>query len=244
MSEFKILPAKNISISSINSGNIEKDETGLCLMIGNEKIEKVCVYGVVVSVEKDDVTKKINITLDDGSSLVSVVVFDSERMDARVVPGCFAKAIGKIRFFDESLYIACDIIKKVTKPWAEFGKKIAEKSNYPKTQEKKQESKNYQKGKSDSESGKDEKPEKPSEKYENKNESPFDSGSLDIEEDDVVFESSDKKLLDFIKSKDKGEGVAASEIIESGIQDSESVLKKLLREGEIYEVRPGIYRVV
>ncbi|HDP73342.1 MAG TPA: hypothetical protein ENN46_00070 [Candidatus Woesearchaeota archaeon] len=243
MSEFKVPPAKNICIERILAGTIEKDETGFFLSLGDEKIEKVCVYGVVVSIEKDNITKKITVSLDDGAGIMPAVVFDLERMDDKILPGDFARVIGKIRFFDESPYIACDIIRKVSKQWMDFGKKSAAKASTHEKQEKslktgpakpkKQETENKQANKEENKEGiNDQSPQ-------------HISTELDVEEDNLVFESSDKKMLDFISEKDSGSGVDASEILESSnIKNAEEVLKKLLKEGEIYEVRPRRFRAV
>lgn len=50
----------------------------------------------------------------------------------------------------------------------------------------------------------------------------------------------DKIIYDLINELDSGDGAEVSEVIEkSNFDDSEIVIKRLLQEGEIYEVRPG-----
>ncbi|MBR9700000.1 hypothetical protein GOV09_06080 [Candidatus Woesearchaeota archaeon] len=62
-----------------------------------------------------------------------------------------------------------------------------------------------------------------------------------IEVEDVV--SDDKGLLSYIKSIDKGKGVAVEEIIKK-FPDSEKEIETLLKEGDLFENMPGKVKVL
>ncbi len=53
------------------------------------------------------------------------------------------------------------------------------------------------------------------------------------------------KIFKLIKERDNGDGADISEVISaSGVADSEALIKNLLKEGEIFEIRPGRLKVL
>ncbi len=65
---------------------------------------------------------------------------------------------------------------------------------------------------------------------------------LKFKEDIKRIKTPKKKILEYIKDNDKGEGVSAHTIIK--MFKSETGIKKLLVEGEIYEKTPGMLRLM
>ncbi len=54
-----------------------------------------------------------------------------------------------------------------------------------------------------------------------------------------------QKILEFIKDLDSGEGADVEEVIKrSGAPDAEALIKKLIKEGEIFEIRAGRLKVL
>ena len=54
-----------------------------------------------------------------------------------------------------------------------------------------------------------------------------------------------QKLLDFIKDLDTGEGAPSEEVMKrSGVPNAESLMRKLIEEGEIFELRPGRVKIL
>ena len=52
-------------------------------------------------------------------------------------------------------------------------------------------------------------------------------------------------VLKLVKNMDTGQGVSYEKIItSSGIGDCENIIKSLIEEGEIFEIRPGIVKVL
>ena len=54
--------------------------------------------------------------------------------------------------------------------------------------------------------------------------------------------SSSDNLIDFIKKNDKGDGVDFKDMLQ--IKNSESIIEMMLKEGDIFEVRPGRFKVL
>ncbi|HLC65048.1 MAG TPA: hypothetical protein VJI46_02885 [Candidatus Nanoarchaeia archaeon] len=67
------------------------------------------------------------------------------------------------------------------------------------------------------------------------------------EESEVIRETIDDdtstKVYNLIKSLDEGEGVEVERVI-SGIESAEKIISNLLKEGEIFEIRPGRVKVL
>lgn len=64
-----------------------------------------------------------------------------------------------------------------------------------------------------------------------------------IEEEVKISKNPFDQILEKIKDLDKGNGVNI-ELIKNNVLDSEKVLKQLLEDGEIYEIRPGVVKVL
>jgi len=65
------------------------------------------------------------------------------------------------------------------------------------------------------------------------------------EEIEENLESSGNVVYELIKRSDKGEGVLVENIIKiSKSEDSEKIVNKLLEKGDIFEVKPGIVKVL
>ena len=53
------------------------------------------------------------------------------------------------------------------------------------------------------------------------------------------------KIFQLIKSTDSGEGADTEEVIsKSNLENAEQLVKKLLEEGEIFEVKPGKLKIL
>jgi len=70
----------------------------------------------------------------------------------------------------------------------------------------------------------------------------FLDGDNNIEEDTVP--SSTNKIVKLIKELDKGEGVSIEEISSKDIEDIDKRIDILLKEGDIFEIKPGKLKVL
>ncbi|MBW2993456.1 hypothetical protein KY317_02685 [Candidatus Woesearchaeota archaeon] len=63
-----------------------------------------------------------------------------------------------------------------------------------------------------------------------------------VEEEIITEESTPDNLLEYIKNNDKGDGVPFVELIK--IAKEENAIEHLLKEGEIFEIKPGFFKVL
>ena len=68
-----------------------------------------------------------------------------------------------------------------------------------------------------------------------------DSGLI---EENIVDDGPANKVIKLIKELDKGEGVAVEDILPRNINDADKIIDMLLKEGEIFEIRPGRLKVL
>ena len=63
-------------------------------------------------------------------------------------------------------------------------------------------------------------------------------------QNEIVIESSKNKILKLIKDLDKGEGVLADNIPVNSNEDIDKIVSVLLKEGDVFEVKPGKLKVL
>ncbi len=66
-----------------------------------------------------------------------------------------------------------------------------------------------------------------------------------IEADEKITENPYEKILNLIKDTDLGDGASYEEVlVRSGIKEAEEILKSLLEQGEVFEIRPGKLKIL
>ncbi len=158
-----------------------------------------------------------NITIDDGTGKISLRVFENNKVLEKVAVGDIVLCIGKPREFNSEKYILPEIVRKIhDSKWLELRKKEL-------SQEAGQEQETEQRKEESEKRGEQEK----------------------VKDKESVEEDKFDKVLKTIKGLDSGEGVTAEEIIsESGQEETEQTLHLLLEKGEIFEIKPGKYKVL
>lgn len=156
-----------------------------------------------------------DITIDDGTGIIKIRSFDSFPEFDTVGIGDFALIIGKIREYGE-IYIAPEICRKVSTKWVE-----ERKEEWKKIKTLWENKKIIQ--------------EDIKEKVE------FKDASLPVEE--TKEESLLDKIITFIDSNDTGNGVSKNKILEV-IPESKETLERLILEGDIFEVKPDVFKVL
>ncbi len=63
-----------------------------------------------------------------------------------------------------------------------------------------------------------------------------------IEEEVIAEESPPDSLLEYIKNNDKGDGISYEELVK--VAKDENTIDYLLKEGEIFEIKPGFFKVL
>jgi len=157
-----------------------------------------------------------SMTIDDSTGTIILRVFNEENIFSGYSLGDCVLVVGKPREFNGSKYVIPDIIRKVDKDWLRFH--IGLLGN------------NIQ-----------------DEKFEGKLPLIEDSNNekKDIKENNEEEISNFQKIMNLIENLDNGSGASIDElIIESKLDNAEKIINTLLEEGEIFEVRPGIVKVL
>ena len=210
--------AFKVRIADILNNSYVKEDGWLpnYIAVGDRKVSRVNLLGVIVSKEitESDVVSQ-NFILDDGTGRVPLRFFEPARpLDV----GDIVTVIGRPREFGADRYVVPEIIRKVSDSrWVEVRKLelAAETQRYAK-------------------SG-----------IVNDN-SLSQTEELSVETEEFTEDLSPlSEIVGIIKGLDAGSGVGFEEIaVKSANPDIESAVKKLLEQGDIFEVKPGRYKVL
>lgn len=202
---------------------------------GNLQVNRVRILGTIVQKFVSDDDKYGFFILDDGTETIRIRSFqDTVDLIKSAEIGEMVDVFGRIRKYEDEIYVIPEIVKKIEDPNFWILRKIELKKQEEKLgirkEEKKQEAK---------------------------------SGEVDVEED-VIEEVIDKpspkeqttlgesvsprkKVIDSIAEFDEGEGVEVDHLIEKcGLETGivENVLTDLMNEGEIFEPRAGKVKIL
>lgn len=224
-------PACKVWISDIGNGQL-KHETGefgmYYFVLKDQPISRVNLVGNVVDVFISPERSFASVALDDGSGTINVRTFKEDiGMLEGLKVGDMVMVIGRIREYNNDKYVIPEIIKNLTDPNWELVRKLELLKEYGKP--KKIEGSSFVEVKSG-------------------NLVMAENGSENIVSEQVgeVTSSSRNKILSLIEKADEN-GAEHSFILTSlGITEEEAapILKELLSEGEIYQNRPGRYKVI
>ena len=189
-------------------------------LMNDKKVSRVNIIGAVVSNISEAPNFK-NFDFDDGTARISVRDF-GENVIKDVAIGDVILIIGRPRQYGNEKYIVPELIRKIEdKRWIEVRKLELKK-----------------------EFGEDAlRAEHPEEMY---FEESVSVKEVIVEEDIVSSASSKEKtpyqvVYETIKSLDKGEGIGIEEL---NIENAEKIIKDLLMQGEVFEIKPGRYKLL
>ena len=184
-------------------------------------VSRVALFGTVVEFDEK------SITLDDSTGVIEIRSFDDLKCVSELKNKDFIFIIGKVRQFNDLIYLSPEVCKTVSSDWKKYRDFNIEKV-------KDLVSKGLIKNRDEDVS--------------------FNSGVDVVNEvvDNAVNEttSSDpssltENVLKFIETEDSGEGVEKVKIIDSFDDSSISdVVDNLIMEGDIFEVKPGVFKVL
>lgn len=252
-------PAKMLPLSYIKDAQYLKQEgwNPNYIEVSNEKIYRVNIIGIVVS--KDQISpNNYVLSIDDGFSTMPLRTFDKPEIFLDISIGDFVIVIGKPREFGGQRYVLTEILRKIeNNAWLTFRQKLFEKKGLDKPLFDKQDNKK------DSAENVDN---RQSEKLEvhpdrNKNEDVVQNKEEEpdlIVTEEIIFEEkmeerekvSDNKspaeiIYSLIKELDLGEGADIDLIIKkSNIADAEKIIDRFIKEGEIYQSKPGKIKIL
>lgn len=169
------------------------------------KMSRVNLIATVVDTFRDGSGQFASVTLDDGSSVIRARVF-SENFSLlnQVEKGDVVLVVGRVRQYQEEVYVLPEIVRRVGKEW-ELARKVelVKQGNEPHVP------------------------------------APL-----------VASASSDKKpkfkILDMIREKGD-EGASMDILFERSVYSAEEtrkLIEELINEGEIYEPKPGQFRII
>jgi len=224
-------PAYKVWISEIGNGQLQHEtgEFGMYYFVLKDKpISRVNLIGSVVDVFISPERSFASVALDDGSGTINVRTFKEDiGMLEGLKVGDMVMVIGRIREYNNDKYIIPEIIKNLNDPNWELVRKLEllKEYGFPK----KADVKEFVEIKSG-------------------NAVMVDNGSENVVTEQVgeITSGSRNKILSLIEKADEN-GAEHSLILSSlGITEEEAapILKELLSEGEIYQSRPGRYKVI
>lgn len=243
MVEKKRLTAIKTDIKSIVSGKYFKPEgfqSNYVITPKGLKISRARILATIMNKFITEDEKYGFVVLDDESETMRAKVFKNTKLLENIKKGDLVDVVGKVREYDDEIYLAPEIIRKIKDPNFLILRK-AELLRQEKEFEKiKKKIKEFQKKTSDLDEI------KKLAEAENISEEVVES-VVESEEREEGEEKEDKKsmkdtILKIIEKIDEGTGAEYSVVVEESNldeKDVEEIINDLLSEGTCYEPRPG-----
>jgi len=209
--------ALKLSITDLANGEFivnDGSEPNCVRTKGNVSVSRANIIAMVVSKIGDDGNYG-GIVLDDGSGSISARSFEKGVFEEFSV-GDLVQLVGRPRAYGNEIYIAPEIIRKVeNKRWAEV-RKLELKNNVLDGVGLKKELM------------------RPEEKKE-----------INESREVGLDESSFEKIIAIVREFDKGDGADVGSVLKKINQpDAEKAITALLKQGEVFEIRPGKIKVL
>jgi RPA family protein len=216
--------AYKVRISDINEGSYVKEEgwqPNYVITKEGLKVSRANIIATVVSIEPG--TPSNILVLDDGTGTLGVRAFGEIANLGSVEIGDIVNVIGKPREFSGEKYIVPEIITKVKdEGWVKLRQK---EMSMPSIHNQSVDA---------------------SQKSENKITAPM-AGSVEEEvvEKTILPENPFQKIYRLIKELDTGDGADTNELVKSsGLHNADELVKELLKEGEIFEIKRGRLKIL
>jgi len=225
--------AYKVRISDLVNGSYVKEEgwTPNYIVTANGlQISRANIIGVLI--EKDiNQEGYSSLVIDDGSATIAVRSFERHPILEELETGDIILIIGKPREYGNEKYIVPEIIKKVeNKKWLEVRKaelelqelssKLLSREKEPKIsiEESKKKGNIEAKG----------------------------SAREEYSDKELLEEAREAEIIyNLVKDLDKGGGAPIEEIIKkSNLKNAEHILNKFIKEGEVFQIRPGRVKVL
>ena len=211
--------AYKVNIKDIIEGQYIKNEgewSPNYIEINGWQVSRVNIIGAVV-VKTNDPSSNQSIVIDDGTGKISIRTFENVGIFDNINIGDMVLTVGRPREFGTEKYLTPEILKKLNnQDWIKV-RQLELAKNLPS---------------------------QPSKKESPAQEEPV-VEVTDMTESKETSDTPTDKLFQLIKSTDKGEGADTEEIIsKSNLENAEQLVKKLLEEGEIFEIKPGKLKIL
>ena len=186
--------------------------------INNYKVSRVNLMGSVIFKYESEDKNYLSITLDDGTFSIRLKTWQENTNILRSInQGDLVLVIGKVKQFNEEMYITPEIVKILDNPNLEVLRRLELLNEIGKPI---------------------------SLQPENTINNTDDTNEKAIEE--MPFSASRQAILNLIESLSNDQGVKIEEVIEkSGLgNEAETILNELLKEGEIYQPKPQYLKLL
>lgn len=248
--------AHKVRVGHILGGRYVKEEGWLpnYIEIGSIKASRVNIIGVILSMNTEDSGVSFqNIMIDDGTGNISLRSFDQDtKYDVSV--GDLVMVVGRPREYGAERYLLPEIVRKIDRGWAEVRnlelknldiEPLAVDDSVPLSEPIVQATPSTHPVQD------------PHIAIEEAvNEVPITMGDIHSESQKPSQEASTKtaeetvsnpcdKLIELIKRLDNGGGASFEDLVKNGsVENTEKLVRKLLEEGDIFEIKPGMYKVL
>lgn len=238
----KRMTAKKARIIDVVRGGYTPAEgmkPGYILTPYGMKVSRTRVLATAVSKFVSEDKNFASVTLDDGTETIRAKSFGSTKFFDNVNLGDSVDVIGKIRFYNDEIYIAPEIVIKITDPNFESLRRLELVKQHMEWK---------RKNEMMSEALKKYAPDKVMESIKGEMSAEDAESLLEFlsaplpEEKKDVSEEAKKAVLNIVTELDKGEGVTYSELMQkAGVDEKtfDKAVNDLLEEGTCYEPRPG-----
>jgi len=190
------------------------------LEVDDLKISRVNLLGTIVDKFSKKDNRYVSVTLDDSSAAIDLKCWGEDTQDLENIEvGDFILVIGKVKRYNDLLYLAPEIVRRVDNPlWLKLRKlELLNLYGDPKKIEIKQFNDAL------------------TEVHEE---------NLADAEDNLELRG---KILTLVEKMDRGDGVDLANIekeLKVSLESIKEVLLELLMDGEVFEVQPRMYRVM
>lgn len=250
-------PAKMLPLSYIVAAQYQKQEgwNPNYIEVNSEKVFRVNVIGIIVSKEQISQGNYI-LSVDDGFSTMSLRTFDRPEMFSTVSIGDSVIVVGKPREFNGERYILTEILRKVEdNNWITYRQRLFEKKGFekfiPSTNKKE---KTIENAKVSNPKGIDKGFEVANREKvaHNGSEEPELVVTEEIVSEEAIHgnealakKSSAEIIYSLIRDLDSGEGADIDAIIKkSNLKDAEKIIDRFIKEGEVYQSKPGKVKIL
>jgi hypothetical protein len=219
MAQYKRQTAHITNIVTLLSSHFVKGEAQMLpSYVATKKGIKIGRAHLIAVIVAKELNVQSEATIDDGTGKIVARSFENPDFFSGIALGDIVRIIGKVRAFNEQIYLIPEVVKKIqNKGWVRLHKlqldgpgTVSEVAVPEIGQE---------------------------EEVTIENVDPIDA-------DDTQPESPVDDILRVIKEKDMGDGVPIELVIADAGDSAEKIIQNLLETGEIFEIRPGRIKVL
>lgn len=182
------------------------------VQIQDKKVSRVNIIATVIAKQEQDTSATVN--LDDGTAGMQAIIWDNKAMVQNIKVGATVIAIGKVREFNNQRQIALEIIRELTPEWRKLREEELKNEFTAPLQQAA--------------------PQQVTQTVTNN------TTTTQVTQADIR-----KEVLQAIETLDTDDGADFFKIVQTTGKDEELIdatVQALLKEGEIFEVKPGKLR--